>query len=127
MVRPVVEIEGGQELRQQFADLAAELGDAAPALQELLRYAAEPVADEAERRVPVDTGALKASLRVTGGKATAFVRAGYAATYYARFVHDGTRYMIPRPFLDDAADYKRPEVVERFDRALAELVDRSIR
>lgn len=61
------------------------------------------VQTEARRRCPVDTGRLRASIGVTLTAAPAgfAVRVG-SDVIYARYVHDGTRYMRPRPFLTDA-------------------------
>lgn len=111
------------------------MGDAAASeLAELLRYAAEPVYEEAERLVPVRSGRLRDSLRVTGGKASAFVRAGFARIPYAGVIHYGTTATSGRPsniraqpFLDDAADNKRGEVIERAVKALDEFIEETIR
>lgn len=46
---------------------------------------------------PVDTGLLRSSIRVTGG-AVGASRTIETNTHYARFVHDGTKYMRARPF-----------------------------
>lgn len=129
MTRPRIEVEGARELRRQLDELANETGEGSAELRDLLRYAAEPVFAEAERRVPKRSGALKASLRVTGGRSSAFIRAGFARVYYARFVHDGTRYLKARPFLEDAVEDRRvaAEVVARLEQGLDDLIEETIK
>lgn len=63
---------------------------------------------QAKRDAPVDTGRLRASI-----KTEAFTRDGLPGARvgsdvnYARWVHDGTRYMRARPFLLRALDAAR--------------------
>ncbi len=61
------------------------------------------VQTQARRNCPVDTGRLRASIGVdlvgTGAGLQATVGSNVV---YARFVHDGTRYLRGRPYLADA-------------------------
>lgn len=50
---------------------------------------------------PVDTGYLRSTREVSIDPAAATVTVAYRANY-ARFVHDGTRYVPARPYLTDA-------------------------
>lgn len=68
----------------------------------LLRYGIA-VQTQARRNCPVDTGRLRSSIGValSIGSRGPQVTVG-TSTIYARYVHDGTRYMAARPFLTDA-------------------------
>lgn len=52
-----------------------------------------------KQNAPVDTGRLRSSISSTIRPMSAEVTTN---TNYARYVHDGTRYMSARPFLGDA-------------------------
>lgn len=68
---------------------------------------ANKIADNARRFVPIDTGALKASIRVLsfGQKDTRYVTAGGAAGVdYAAFVEFGTSKMEAQPYMRPAID-----------------------
>jgi HK97 gp10 family phage protein len=54
----------------------------------------------AKLQAPVDTGRLRASISSEIHAMTAEVHTNVS---YARFVHDGTRYMAGRPFMANAA------------------------
>lgn len=65
-----------------------------------MRRRGNRVLSEAKRRCPVDTGKLRASLRMeelSNGTITIGTPLNYAI-----HVHEGTRYMRGRPFLRDA-------------------------
>lgn len=53
-----------------------------------------------KQNAPVDTGRLRASISTDIHPLTATTSTN---TNYARYVHDGTRYMRGRPFMTDAA------------------------
>lgn len=62
------------------------------------------VQSTAKRLCPVDTGRLRSSIQTTppfDDEGTITVSIG-TNVEYAKFVHDGTRYMAGRPFLTDA-------------------------
>jgi hypothetical protein len=43
--------------------------------------------------------------------------------YYARYVHDGTRYMRARPFLDQAATSETPRVLAILGEGVRDLIE----
>lgn len=103
-------------------------------LKKVYFYSAERVARNAEPRIPVRSGRLKGSLRVTATKRGGYVRAGSKARVpYAGPVHFGwpTRPNInkewfggpiyPNPFLYAALDARRTEVEEEFARGVFRL------
>jgi len=64
----------------------------------------------------VDTGRLRASIV---GQATS-AEQGKAGTsvYYGIYVHEGTKRMPPRPFLTDALNDKKEEIIAMFKAAV---------
>ena len=62
------------------------------------RAGGQVVANDMRKRAPVDTGALRDSIRVSAAKEGAQVSANVP---YARFVQFGTRYMEAQPFISD--------------------------
>lgn len=87
-------VKGLSALTQQLHELPAKIEK--NILRGGLRAAAKVIADEAKRRAPVRTGALRKSIRVaTGfdrkhGRVTATVRAGDDKAFYAHWVEFGT-------------------------------------
>ena len=83
----------------------------AGALADIVVEASQPIADEARRIVPVDTGALKASI-TTELKEADFSRAIAVTkpdTLYAGFVEFGTSRMRAQPYMRPAFDTKKEE------------------
>lgn len=90
-------------VQRRLADLAADADNAALQIVEAL---ADVWISESQRKVPVDTGQLKArtnvvSVRSAGVRGEADLQAD---TPYAGFVEYGTRYVAPRPFFRDGRD-----------------------
>jgi len=77
-----VRFEGEAEVGEQIAE----------------RAGAQVVANDMRQRAPVDTGALRNSIKVSSAEEGAKVT---AAVPYARFVQFGTRYMEAQPFISD--------------------------
>lgn len=87
----------------------------------MVKEAAEPVKLEAQGIVPVRTGTIFDSIRITGGLNKAAVSAGGKRAFYARFVEYGTKKMAAIPFLRPAVErkgHKAREVIEREMRAI---------
>lgn len=82
---------------------------------------AEIVASDARRRVPVERGALRRTIRVESTMDTARVVAGSATVPYARPIHYGwpARNIERQPFLDDR---RRDDVAEHYEDEVAEIV-----
>lgn len=101
-------------------------GDLSEELREANKAAAEVVAAEARGRVPRRSGRLAKSIRATGGVRVAAVRAGGARMPYAGPIHFGwpAHNIRPQPFLYDAADDRRTEVIAVYEKNIADLIDR---
>lgn len=86
------------------------------ALREAIDDAAEAGRARAEQLVPVRTGALKKSIRVT--KRGALQADITASAAHAVFVELGTRRMRAQPFLKPAAEWVRANLAEYVKRRL---------
>lgn len=123
---PAVRVEGLDELRRSLRRVKdAELDQE---MKKIHLDLAREVLQLAEPKVPVRTGALKASLRAAGTVRDAIGRVGKASVPYAAPVHWGwaARGIKPRPFLTDAAEALERDIVDRYDRQVAEMLDRTI-
>lgn len=121
--RAAVEVEGGPELRRAFR----KYGDRADDLKDVHADAAGIVEAEAETLVPVLSGALRDTIRTTRTKSGASVLAGRGRTVpYAGPIHFGWRIrnIEPQPFLYDALDRRRGEVVQRYHEGVDDLIRR---
>lgn len=122
MTDPKFEVEGIDKLRKELRQFDGAIDD----LKTAHSRAAKVVEREAERRVPVRTGALRSSVRSSGQAKTGVVRAGYARLPYAGVIHWGWpgHNIEANPYLYDALDAKEREVVKIYDQELGTLVQR---
>lgn len=123
MSQPVgITIEGDRELRRALRNLEGGTDD----LKAVHADGAEMVAERARQLVPKRSGLLGSSIRSTGQAATGVVRAGRASVPYAGPIHFGwsARNIRPQPWLYDALDDRRDEVIDRYERHLGDLVDK---
>ena len=79
------------------------------------------VEGEAKRNAPVRTGTLRRSItnRVEGN--AAYVG---SAVEYARYVHEGTKYMAAQPFIQDAIDNSRSQIVRLVEEWGGKVLDK---
>jgi hypothetical protein len=86
--------------------------------------AAEVVKQKADGLVPRRTGKLARSVRAAASQKSARVRAGYQRVPYAGPIHFGwpARGIRPNPFLYDALDARRGQVVEVYERGIDRLI-----
>lgn len=114
--------ESSRALRQVSDDTRTELKD-------VHKAAAEIVATDARRRAPVRSGRLRDSIRATAVLSGGRVRIGFGGgrpALYAGPIHFGwpDRRIRPQPFVYDALDPKRPEVLELYEQRINELTKR---
>lgn len=95
-------------------------------LTKINRAAAEDVARAARDRAPVLTGRLRKSVRASATKTRGTVSAGSKAVPYAGPIHFGwpARNIEAQPFIYDALDARRDEVVGKYREHVADLVVR---
>lgn len=92
-------------LQSRLPQIAAELR---PRVSAAVKEAAERVAQDARQRAPVQTGALRDSIRAERTDAAQYtVIAGDKDAFYAPFVEFGTSRTAPRPFMVPAAEANR--------------------
>lgn len=103
-------------LRQIDPDLRKEL-------REVQKEAAQIVAVTAAARAPRRTGRLAGSIRATATQKAGSVRAGGARLPYAGPIHFGwrARNIRPQPFIYDALDARREQVVRKFESGIESL------
>jgi hypothetical protein len=118
---PAIEVEGADELRRALK----EAGDQSKDLNKANKAAGEVVVVEARTIVPVLSGALSRSIKASAGKTKASVKAGGSLAYGA-VIHFGwpAHGIEPQPFLYDALDARRGEVVKVYEERMAEIVAR---
>ena len=123
-----IEILGLTELEEKLSNLDVKLSRA---LDEALEEIAEKIRDDAKSLVPVDTGALKKSIRiekkgklqvsiVAGGGGVINPRTGREVDY-AGFVEFGTSHMSPQPYMQPALEKNRDELLNIVKRKILEV------
>jgi len=116
-----VSVEGARELRKALKTV----GDEAKAgLKDVNVEVAEIVARAAVTKVPARSGALRETIRAAGAQTRASVKAGFKKVPYAGVIHFGwpARKIAPQPFLYDALDARRDEVVDTYANGMADLL-----
>lgn len=113
-------------LRQTQRALRQVSEDSRADMKDVHRAAAEIVAEDARKRAPVRSGRLRSSIRgtavLTGGR----VRIGYGGGRPAQYggpTHFGwpARRIRPQPFVYDALDPRRPDVLKLYEERMDEL------
>lgn len=91
-----------------------------PEVRSQVRRVAAAIRDDARRRAPVETGALRKSITVTSTRDRQTknrIARVVVGAFYGRFIELGTEDQPPRPFLRPAADaYTRGEVTPKAPR-----------
>jgi hypothetical protein len=95
-------------------------------LSAIHKQAAEMVASEARTRAPVLSGTLAGSIRARGTQTRGYVVVGGKRIPYAGPIHFGwPRHSIsPQPFIYDALDERKDEVIARYDQLVEALVEK---
>jgi hypothetical protein len=120
--KPAIKVEGARELRKALGRMEDGLSD----LTALHREIAERVASDARERAPSLSGKLRGSIKGKGYKTRAAVTAGSKLVPYAGPIHFGwpARNIKPQPFLYDALDHRKGEIVNAYEERVGELVKR---
>lgn len=117
MPRPErIQVDGARELRAALKRAGNDASD----LKDANRAAGEIVAGAARILVPRRSGRLGDTIRASRAKGSATVTAGKAALPYAGVIHFGwpAHNIEPQPFLYDAVDARRHEVVKAYQKAI---------
>jgi hypothetical protein len=111
-----IQVQGARELRRTLAKAGQDLNDLTDAHKE----GGQIVAAEGKQRAPRVTGARAGTVRSSGTKTGAVVRAGTAALPGVPPDHWGwaARNIAPNPWLSEALEDKTPQVVELYEAAV---------
>lgn len=121
-----ISVDGMRELNRSLTALGAgaELG--------LANYEAGKLLVK-KARIPVRTGALKASVKVSKAKNVGKVTAGNARVPYANPIHWGWFYdreyfikknIMPNPFFSQALKYNYQEILDKYETDMRNLIKR---
>ncbi|MEM9521560.1 MAG: HK97 gp10 family phage protein [Actinomycetota bacterium] len=114
------EVENGRALRRQLRQIEGGIAD----LKVVHKAAAQVVERRAVAIVPRRSGRLAADIRSAGQASGGVVRAGRKSVPYAGPIHFGwsARNISPQPFLYDALDDRRSEVLDAYDKHVAAVI-----
>lgn len=117
------EIEGLRELQRDLRKLG---DDAKKEMKPAHLKSAEIVVMGAKRYVPYRTGKLADSIRAMARQTAGVVRAGSASVPYAGPIHFGwpARFIKPQPFIYDALDERRDEIVNIYAERMGQLINK---
>lgn len=118
---PVVEVDGGRRLRSTLRKAGSDLGE----LKAAHAAAAALVTAAAQARAPRRSGTLAGSVRGSGTKTAAIVRAGGARVPYAQPIHWGwpARHITANPFITEAAQATEPAWADTYRREVDRILD----
>jgi hypothetical protein len=114
-----IKVQGARELRRELRKMGNDMEN----LKALNLDVATIVSNRAKDLVPRRTGALADTIRPSGTKTAGRVRAGFRRVPYAGPVHFGwpARRIQPQPFLYDALDQRRGEVLDRYFEGIKKI------
>ena len=124
-----IQIDG---LAECFRALKA-VGTPVEAIKEANRASGEIVARTARNIVPVQSGALRNTIRVANVSTNVKIRAGSARVPYANPIHWGwfrdrkrgfNRNILPNPFMAKALGYTREEVLRNYVTNIQKLINK---
>ena len=120
MTKPEIEVEGARQLKRALRQVEGGTSD----LKEIHAKAAKIVEGAALPLVPRRSGRLADTLRSSGIASGGVVRAGFAKVPYAGPIHFGwaARNISPQPFLYDALDARRGEVIAAYEDNVKKLI-----
>lgn len=106
------------DVLKKYAGLTKEIEKAA---EIALTKGAFIVEAKAKRNAPVDTGRLRSSI-TTYNDQYAISKSVIAATSYAIYVEEGTKYFTGRHFMDNARQDSESEVRDIFNEEIAKAI-----
>ena len=120
--RAVVEVEGAKRLRATLKAAGDDLSD----LRDVHNRVAGVVTPRARGTAPKRSGTLAGSVRGSGTKTQAVIRAGGARVPYAGPIHFGwpARGIEPQPFISEAAQATEPQWFGIYQDEVEEILDR---
>ena len=121
-----IRVEGAKEFRSALRSIAPELR---AEMRTVNLEAARVVLPVALARVPVRSGRLRSTIRVLASQRAGRVAAGKKLVPYAGPIHFGwpARHIRPQPFLWNAIDSRRSQVIAVYERRVSQVVDNAMR
>lgn len=108
-----VEVKNLEQIRQAFSRFPETV---APRLRDAAMKSAFLVERRGKELSPVDTGRLRSSIATSLGIANQGISSLVQTNvYYAIFVHEGTKRMAKRPFMQQAAEQKKEDIGKIYD------------
>lgn len=122
MAATIVRVDGAKQLRASMKAAGEDLSD----LKEVNAQAARTVSAAAVPRTPVRTGRLAASIRPSGTKTAAIVRAGRSSIPYAGVIEFGWpgHNIEAQPYVTTAAADTQPTWESTYQQAIDRIVAR---
>jgi hypothetical protein len=122
MSEPGIRVEGARQLRSSMRRAGLDLDE----LKATHDRVAQLVAGRGRSSAPVRTGKLAGTVRASGTKTAAVIRAGYARVPYANPIHWGwPRRGIPaNPWLSEAAQASEPAWIGIYTAEVDRILDR---
>lgn len=119
-----IKVVGAKDLSKALRKVEGGIDD----LKGVHADAAKIVERRASQLVPARTGRLGSSIRSSGQARQGVVRAGRASVPYAGAIHFGwaERNIKPQPFLYEALDSRRDEVLEEYERQVDDIVSKHL-
>jgi len=120
VTKPEIEVEGARQLKRALRQVEGGTSD----LKEIHAKSAKIVERAALPLTPRRSGKLAGSVRSSGVASGGVVRAGFAKVPYAGPIHFGwaARNISPQPFLYDALDARRGEVIAAYEDNVKKLI-----
>ena len=117
-----IEVRGARELRRSAKAAGDDLSD----LKEAHNEAAQVVTNAGRQRAPKKEGKLAGTVRGSGTKTAAVVRAGGARARYAGPIHFGwpARHIDANPFLTEAAQETESSWVGIYEQTVEKVLNR---
>ena len=116
-----VEVKGLREITRGIEKLGADVAD----LKGVFTRIGARAISTANSGTPIVSGALRASNKQSKRKNSVYLYSGSAKAYYARFVHWGTIYQSPEPYLSYAVKKDGPWAVIELERELGSLLKKT--
>lgn len=123
--QPVVEIEGGRELRKALKQAQGDLADFKAVHVQVAEHVIAYSDDH--NFTPVRTGAMRDTQRAQKTGASAGIRVGSGKVFYAPFVYDGTRTIPANPWLHKAAEASREEWEAIYADAVEDILAKAVK
>lgn len=115
-----IRVDGLDEVKQAFARFPDTVG---PFLRTAATKSAFEVEGAAKKLTPVDTGRLRTSIATSLGIANRGLSSVVQTNvFYAIYVHEGTRYMRGRPYMQQGADAS----VGRIEQYFKEEIEKAL-